>query len=305
LSECAHGSSHKSITFVNGGHGAFCLWPFSFLAPSVATATEMISVAVLIGERFCNHLDQQAMRERSLPMKIRDQFEQQLQNLRVETMALGRQAVEQVRHALQAFESHDVGLAQQVRKADKQLNQKRFAIEEMCVTVLATQQPTAGDLRRVVAVMNSIVDLERVGDHAKSLAKIVIFLQDHPDVTTPPLLQQMSKQAVKQIQDAIYAYINDDVEQAKKILRDDDALDQLYAQFYTQMMQEGFQRPEQAEVSYQLLRAGRALERVGDMATNMAEHVIYIVTGTLYEKDSDPGDLVDKVLGERSNATND
>ncbi len=269
------------------------------------TATEIISVAVLFGVGFMHNRNKPSTLERSLPMKIREQFEQQLHNLRVETMALGRQAVEQVRYAWQAFESHDGALAQQVRKADKQLNQKRFAVEEMCVMVLATQQPTASDLRRVVAVMNSIVDLERVGDHAKSLAKIVIFLQNHPAVTTPPLLQQMSKQAVTQIQEAIYAYINDDVEQAKKILRDDDALDQLYAQFYTQMMQEGFQRPEQAEVSYQLLRAGRALERIGDMATNMAEHVIYIVTGTLYEKDSDPGDLVDKVLGERIDAIND
>jgi len=230
-------------------------------------------------------------------MKIRDNFENQLHNLRIETMALGQQAVEQVRNALHAFETHDVTLAQQVRKADKQINSKRFAIEELCVTIIATQQPTAGDLRRIVAVMNAIVDLERVGDHAKGIAKIVAFLQTHTSVATPPLLKQMSKQAVTQIQEAISAYIEDDVKLAKKVLQDDHELDRIYAQFYTQMMQEGFQTSAQVEVSYQLLRAGRALERIGDMATNIAERVIYMITGDLHDESSDPSDVVDSVLG--------
>ncbi|MBX3015292.1 MAG: phosphate signaling complex protein PhoU [Caldilineaceae bacterium] len=236
-------------------------------------------------------------------MKIRDNFEHQLHNLRVETMALGQQAVDQVRNALRAFETNDAALAQQVRKADKQVNRKRFAIEETCVTLLATQQPAASDLRRIVAVMNAIVDLERVGDHAKGLAKIVTFLQAHQgqtghDIVLPPLLKQMSKHAVTQIQEAIMAYINDDVSLAKKVFQDDHELDRLYAEFYTQMMREGFQAPDRVEVSYQLLRAGRALERIGDMATNIAERVIYIVTGDLHDESSDPGDIVEKIVGE-------
>lgn len=238
-------------------------------------------------------------------MKLRDNFEQQLNNLRIETMALGQQAVEQVRNALRAFETNNAVLAQQVRKADKEINRKRFAIEEICVTLLATQQPAAGDLRRIVAVMNAIVDLERVGDHAKGIAKIVTFLQSHTNVVAPPLLKQMSKQAVTQIQEAIFAYIEDDVNLAKKVFQDDHELDRLYAQFYTQMMQEGFQTPDRVEVSYQLLRAGRALERIGDMATNIAERVIYIVTGDLHDENSDPGDVVDKVLGDTVDAIND
>lgn len=223
-------------------------------------------------------------------MKTRDNFDQQLRNLRIATMALGQQAVEQVRHALQAFETNNGALAEEVRKKDKEVNQKRFDIEKMCVALIATQQPIAGNLRQIVGVMNAIVDLERVGDHAKSLAKIVVFLQNHPQVTRPPLLKQLSQQAVTQIQEAIFSYINDDVEQAKKVMRADHDLDQLYAQFYNQMMQGGFQTPAQAEVSYQLLRAGRALERIGDMATNIAEQVIYIVTGDLLNQSADPGD---------------
>lgn len=226
-------------------------------------------------------------------MQLREHFEQQLRELRIETMALGRQVIEQLRHAMDALAKRDMEFAQRVRKADKEVNQARFAIEERCIELLATQQPSAGDLRRIVAVMNAIVDLERVGDHAKSIAKIVPHLHAHPDVAVPTELNTIYQQAYAQIRDAMYAYTNDDVTLAKQVCAADDHLDHLYAQFYTVMIKDALQISEHVEIDYQLLRAARELERVGDLATNIAERVIYIVTGDLHDENFDPDDALD------------
>lgn len=230
-------------------------------------------------------------------MRIREYFEQRLREMRIDTMALGRQAIEQLRHAMDALAKRDVEAARRIRKADKEVNRARFAIEEQCIELLATQQPSAGDLRRIVAVMNAIVDLERVGDHAKSIAKVVPHLHDHPDVPIPAALQGIYTQAYAQIRDAMYAYTEDDVQLAKQVFAADDKLDRLYAQFYTEMIADAARDGTRVEVDYQLLRAARELERIGDLATNIAERVLYIVTGDLHDKAFDPDDALESALG--------
>jgi phosphate transport system protein len=229
-------------------------------------------------------------------MQIREHFEKRLRELQIDTMALGRQVTEQLRHAMETFTKRDVAQALQVRKADKQVNHARFAIEEQCIELIATQQPSAGDLRRIVAVMNAIVDLERVGDHAKSIAKVVPHLQANPHVAIPESINAMYLQAHAQLRDAMYAYAADDVQLAKQVFSADAQLDRLYAQFYTEIITDASQVNTHVEVDYQLLRAARELERIGDLATNIAERVIYIVTGDLSDENFDPDDVLDAAL---------
>lgn len=230
-------------------------------------------------------------------MYIREHFEKQLRTLQIDTMALGRQAIEQLRHAMEALKKRDTTMAKRIRKADKEVNQARFAIEDQCIELIATQQPSAGDLRRIVAVMNAIVDLERVGDHAKSIAKVVPTLHANPDIAIPPALETIYNQAYAQIRDAMYAYTEADVQLAKQVFAADDKLDRLYAEFYTAMIADAVQAGERVEIDYQLIRTARELERIGDLATNIAERVIYIVTGDLHDENFDPDDALESALG--------
>ncbi len=208
-------------------------------------------------------------------MQIREHFEQCLRELHLDTMALGRHAIEQLSHAMDAFNKRNGGRAKQIAAADKEINRARFAIEERCIELIATQQPSAGDLRRIVAVMNVIVDLERVGDHAKNLTKTVPYLHKEPDVAIPQRLQAIFLQAHAQIRDAMYAYTNDDLHLARQVCGADEKLDQLYAQLYTEVITDASRAREHVEINYQFLRAARELERIGDRATNIAERIIY------------------------------
>jgi phosphate transport system protein len=222
-------------------------------------------------------------------MSIRRYFDQQLSDLRDRILLMGSRVQDELHLAMAALNSLDMTKADAVFAADRVVNETRFEIEELCFTLIVTQQPAARDLRTIIAAMNVIVDLERMGDQAKGIAKVVPHVIKNPTQERPPELRQMGEIVGKMLADTMTAYATNDVDLAREIASRDDVVDALYAQVFNkilvQMANAG--TAEKAESVYEVLRAARELERYGDLATNVAERVIYLVTGAHLELNVD------------------
>lgn len=216
---------------------------------------------------------------------MRELFQQKLNDLRDDILKMGSMVEDELKLALKALEKLDTDLASQVFEADAAVNEMRFSIEDKCFELIVTQQPAARDLRAIVAVMNMIVDLERMGDQTKGIAKIIPHLIEYPKHPQPPELTQMGKMVGKMLNESMIAYAQKDIELAQLVADQDDQVDGLYARIFTQIMEAmaDTKKQKKVEASYEILRSARELERFGDLATNVAERVIYIVTGSLYE----------------------
>jgi len=216
---------------------------------------------------------------------MRELFNQKLNDLRDDILKMGSMVEDELKLALEALEQLDTNLANQVFEADAAVNEMRFSIEDKCFELIVTQQPAARDLRAIVAVMNMIVDLERMGDQTKGIAKIIPHLIEYPKHPQPPELKQMGEMVGKMLNESMIAYAQKDIELAQLVADQDDQVDGLYARIFTQIMEAmaDTKKQKKVEASYEILRSARELERFGDLATNVAERVIYIVTGSLYE----------------------
>lgn len=231
-------------------------------------------------------------------MTMRDHFAHDLRDLRAETLQMGELVEKQMKLALEALARVDLDLAHEVRELDEQVNEARFALEDKSTALLATQQPIAGDLRRIVAAMYIFVDLERMGDQAKGIAKSIIRLDGKPVLRQPQELQMMGEMGLAMLRDCLQAYGRLDIELAKLVIYRDEAVDKLYANLYTQTMFDlvGADHPNKTEAGYQMLRVGRDLERFADLSTNIAERVIYIATGLMEEGNIDHDKVLDQHL---------
>ena len=196
---------------------------------------------------------------------------------------------EELKLALQALDTLNLELAQDVMAADIEVNDMRFAIEEKCFELIVTQQPAARDLRAIVAVMNMIVDLERMGDQAKGIAKIIERMAEHSKRPNLPELTKMGEIVGDMLHQSMTAYASNDINLAQLVADRDDEVDGLYANIFTKTMEKmaDTKKQKKVESSYEMLRSARELERFGDLATNVAERVIYIVTGKLNEVNVD------------------
>ncbi|HMQ54269.1 MAG TPA: phosphate signaling complex protein PhoU [Anaerolineae bacterium] len=226
---------------------------------------------------------------------MREYFHQQLAEIKSETLRMGSMVEEELKTALAALESLDTGLARQVYQADKAVNQLRFALEERCTVLISTQQPTAQDLRAILAVMNMIVDLERMGDQAKGIAKVIPGILKYPDDLFVPPLTEMGAMVLEMLRQAMTAYAQDNIAVAKAVLPLDDPVDKRFARFFSEIMfaMSGADGHEKVEAYYDLLRVAREIERFGDLAINIAERVIYIATGYVVEGHTDPDEILD------------
>jgi phosphate transport system protein len=214
---------------------------------------------------------------------LRQQFRHTLDELRDQIITMGSYVLEQLRLAMKAMEYLNSDFAKQVSDFDREVNRLRFEIEERCFTIIATQAPAASDLRLIFATINMIVDLERMGDQAKGIAKAVRRLKEEPSIVRPAELQQMGTMVGEMLDDALRAYAEIDIEASRKIADRDAQVDALYANVFTQIMYLLAQTdsPDRVRVIYSLLRTARELERFGDLVSNFAERSIYLATGEL------------------------
>jgi len=219
----------------------------------------------------------------------RERFVQQLKGLQSDVLHMGKLVEEEMLLALRALDQLDAKLAQQVYLADDAVNKVRFETEEKCFTVIVTQQPAASDLRAVVSVMNMIVDLERMGDQAKGIAKVIPHLRQQPKQVPLPELKQMGDLVISMLRQAMQAYTSESVTLAQMVAGQDDEVDKLYSQVFSKLINQmaDDNLAEEIAASYERLRVARELERFGDLATNIAERVIYRVTGQMKEINTD------------------
>ena len=222
-------------------------------------------------------------------MTVRAHFDRQLGELRDDILLMGSRVQEELQLALEAMASKNRDKAREVYAADRLVNKARFDIEERCFSLIVTQQPAARDLRTIVSAMNMIVDLERMGDQAKGIAKVVPHLIKNPEQPLPPELREMGVRVGQMLRQAMQAYAHSNAELARAVARQDDEVDSLYARIFTTIMEHmvAAGSTAQVEAAYEVLRAARELERFGDLATNVAERTVYLVTGSFEEINTD------------------
>jgi phosphate transport system protein len=221
-------------------------------------------------------------------VSIRATFDQELQDLRDNLLRLGSMVDTAISHSIQALKERDRDLARQIINDDEEINDLRFKIEEDCVSIIARQQPAARDLRLIVAAMNIVLDLERMGDHAAGIATIVLRMGDEPllkPLIDLPRMAQISQDMLRQSLDAL---ISGDPDEARAITQIDDEVDQLYNQIFRELISYMIEDPRTVTRAMYLLFCAHNVERIADRVTNICERVVFVSTGRMEEIPSDP-----------------
>lgn len=213
----------------------------------------------------------------------RSTFERQLSEIEEDMLVLAGMVERAIERSIESLRNRDIELARVVIVEDMDLNRKRYETEEKCLELLATQQPIARDLRRILAILYIIVDLERMGDHAEGIAKIAIMLADDAPLKPYIDIPRMSELAVDMLRRSIEAFKHRDVNLARRICDDDDEVDALYDQVYRELLLYMLSDPKTIERATHITWIAHNLERIADRVTNICERVVYMVDGTIEE----------------------
>jgi len=223
----------------------------------------------------------------------RSSLDRELRAIEDDMLRMGELVNEAIQGSLRALAERDRGLAQQVVDGDAVINRLRFDIEEACLALMATQQPAASDLRTVVAAMNVVGDLERMGDHAAGNARIVMRMGDEPLLKPLIDIPRMADVCRSMIRDSLQAFVRRDGERARQIAAMDDQIDGLYQQVFRELLSFMVEDPKTTSRALFLLFAAHNLERIGDRATNIAERVLFMTSGVMRELNPEPRDARD------------
>ncbi len=206
-------------------------------------------------------------------------FEEKIANLQERLQHMGSLVEEAIARSIAALKDQDLNLARMVIEGDEIINRLELEIEEKCLEIIATQQPMAKDLRRVATLFKMINDLERMGDYATSIAKITIRIADQPLIKPLVDIPRMAVLSQKMVKQALDAYVREDVVLAVAVGQDDDEVDKLLGQIIRELLTIMMENPKTITQATQLMFVGRWLERIADHATNIAEEVVFLVTG--------------------------
>jgi phosphate transport system protein len=217
---------------------------------------------------------------------LRADLDRQLNQLQQEVISLAGIVDKATLRAIDALKTRDLAESQQVIKEDDYIDQKRYEIEEKCIDLIATQQPMARDLRNIIALMHISVELERMGDYAEGISKISLLMGPNPPLKPLIDIPRMADRATRMLRNSIDALVSRDVMKANQVLQDDDEVDALYDQVYRELLLFMIQDPQTIERATHLLWISHDLERIADRATNIAERVIYLITGRVVNSNS-------------------
>jgi phosphate transport system protein len=214
---------------------------------------------------------------------LRTHFDAELARLNESVLDMGLRVRQAVAASVRALLDNDLDLAAEVVAGDVAINQLRFQIEKQCYSLLVMEQPVASDMRNIVAALSIAIDLERVGDHGKRIAKSQQRQANIPSFIPVSGIERMCELSLNLIDRALQAYASRDIDAAKQICLDDDELDALYKQTFNVTLSYMLESVKAIGPGTYLIQVGHELERVGDRATNIAERVIYAQTGELIE----------------------
>jgi len=213
----------------------------------------------------------------------REAYHKSLKDVQDDVMKMSGMVSKALRDSMEALKQRDFETSRRIIDDDNLINRKRFDIEEKCLLLIATQQPMAVDLRVLAAVINIITDLERIGDHAEGIAKINISIGDEPLVKPLRDIPQMSELGLSMLDRCMKAFINRDLDAARQVCNDDDEVDALYDQTYRELLLVMIENPRTIQGATYLIWAAHNLERIADRVTNIAERVVFMVTGKMEE----------------------
>jgi len=213
----------------------------------------------------------------------REAYHKSLKDVQDDVMKMSGMVSKALRDSMEALKQRDFETSRRIIDDDNLINRKRFDIEEKCLLLIATQQPMAVDLRVLAAVINIITDLERIGDHAEGIAKINISIGDEPLVKPLRDIPQMSELGLSMLDRCMKAFLNRDLEAARQVCNDDDEVDALYDQTYRELLLVMIENPRTIQGATYLIWAAHNLERIADRVTNIAERVVFMVTGKMEE----------------------
>ena len=209
---------------------------------------------------------------------MRSRFDEQLNTLNTEMIEMGALCEESIALASKALTTGDVSLAERVSVLSADIDQKERDIESRCMKLLLQQQPVARDLRQISAALKMITDMERIGDQAEDIAEIINYLEGRTAEETVNI-RDMAAETISMVTDSVDAYVKKDIELAKTVIAHDDKVDQYFDKVKSSLIKMIADNSENGEYALDLLMIAKYFERIGDHATNIAEWVIFSVTG--------------------------
>ena len=209
---------------------------------------------------------------------MRSRYDEELKNLHGALIDMGAMIESAISGAITALETRDIQRAKDIITYDEEIDAQERLIEETCMKLLLRQQPVARDLRMISTALKLITDMERIGDHAADISELAIMLRDLPQMNSNSL-REMAVQTSAMLMSSVEAYVEQDEEKARAVIRQDDVVDELFVTVKGEMIEAIRQNSDLSEAAADLLMAAKYFERIGDHATNIAEWTVYAFTG--------------------------
>ncbi|MBV9359701.1 MAG: phosphate signaling complex protein PhoU [Chloroflexi bacterium] len=216
-------------------------------------------------------------------LHARSAFQRDIERIQDEVLILGSMVAKATLRSVEALRARDVGEARAIDAEDVLVNRKRYQIEEEVIRLIATQQPMAGDLRRLTAMLLIATDLERIGDYAAGIARICVAIADEPLIKPLIDVPRMAERATSMLRRSLDAFVARDVEASETIAREDGEVDALYQQVYRELLMLMLVNPRVIDQATHLLWVAHNLERVADRVQNICERTIFVATGRMQE----------------------
>lgn len=210
---------------------------------------------------------------------MRKSFHESIRELKNDMLKMGSMVEDAIHKSIQALKERDLDLAEQVMKDDDQIDDFEIALEEKCTKLIALQQPVAKDLRTIIVISKLVTDLERIGDHASNIAKMVLEIGDEPLIKPLIDIPRMTEIVTRRLRQSLDSFVNLDIELAKKVAQEDEEIDILDEQILRELITFMLEDPKTIRQATSLMFISRFLERIGDHSTNICERVIYMVSG--------------------------
>ena len=213
----------------------------------------------------------------------RSVFEKQLGEVQEDMLVMAGMVQEAISQSIEALKTRDVESARRIIANDIAINDKRYEAEEKCIELISLQAPLASDLRTIIAVLHITVDLERMGDHAEGIARIVLMLADEAPLKPYIDIPRMAQIAIEMMEGALEAYKQRDTALARRIIDRDDEVDELYDQLYRELLMFMIEERGTIQRATYLTWVAHNLERIADRVTNICERVVYLVEGKIHD----------------------
>ena len=214
-------------------------------------------------------------------MEMSAGFSKGFQEIQNKVMAMGDMATKDINRSIEALKNRDLKMAHQIIADDTKIDDMRFAIEDMCIELMGAQKLTIADRRIIVAVINIITELERIGDYAEGNAKIVVMIGDEPPLKPLIDIPRMAELTIDMIEKSLKSLVTRDVELAKHVVTMDNVVDGLYDQVFRELLTFMMVDPKTINRATRLMWVAHNLERAADRVTNICERVVFMVTGKM------------------------